>query len=114
MSKIRKDTTENEITFYISGERLLTQYIEKFVIKTSFETLLINHFINYSIAKKQKKIDACKCLLEDIPKSQILFLAVEALVSQTELKLAFPLSFETNPEKQTEEFQWLYRRNLFV
>jgi hypothetical protein len=114
MSKIRKIRTDDDVIFYLSGERLLIQYIETFLIKTPFECSLTNHFINCSIAKNQKKIDACKCLLEDISHSDKLFQAVDALASQTELELKFPHSFETHLQEQTPEFHWLYRRILFV
>lgn len=112
MSKIKKHNTEHAIIFHLSGERLITQYIEKFLIKSPFEFILTNHFINCSIAKTQKKIDACKCLLEDIPNASILFQAVDAIANQTELELNFPLSFETNIHEHTFEYQWLIRRVL--
>jgi hypothetical protein len=114
MSKIRKINTDTEICFYLSGEQLILQYIEKFLIKTIFEFTLTNHFINCSISKNQKKIDACKCLLEDIPNAFPLFQAVDAFANKTELELKFPLSFETNIKEQTYEFQWLHQRLLLV
>jgi hypothetical protein len=114
MSKITKQNTDTEIIFHLSGERLLVQYIEKFMIKTPFEISLTNCFINHSIAQNQKKIDACKCLLEDVPNAHILFQAVDALANHTVMELKFPLSFETNIQERTPEFQWLQRRILFV
>jgi hypothetical protein len=114
MSKVIKTITETEILFSLSGERLIIQYIDAFIVKTPFEFTLTNHFINCSIAKNQKKIDACKCILEDLPRSDILFQAVNALANGTEIEFRFPLSFETNPDEQTVEFRWFNTHQSFI
>ena len=114
MTKITKHETDENILFRISGERLITQYIEKFLIKTPFEITMANHFINCSIAKHQPKIDACKCLLEDIPNSSDLFRAVDAIANQTDFAMSFTLSHEKNIQECSPEYQWLNKRVLDI
>jgi hypothetical protein len=113
MSKVIKRITETEIIFILSGERIISQYIDTFIVNTPFEIILTNHFIQCSIAKNNKKIEACKCILEDLPHADILFNAVNALANKTEILFQFPLSFETNPDEQTMEYQWLDTHRSF-
>ena len=107
MSKLTKNETENELCFQVSGNRLLLQYISKFLIRTPFQTSLVNHLIEHTFAGNIKKRDACQCLLADIPNSEVLFQAVDAMVHQTNLEFRFPKEIEENSEKQTAEYKWL-------
>ena len=108
MSKIQKTVTDSETIFHLSGNVLILLYIENFIIKTPFETMITDQFINYSIAKSQKKIDACKCLLEHVPNSHVFFQAVDALANQTVLELRF--SNTSDVQTQTSEYRWLCDR----
>jgi hypothetical protein len=113
MSKVIKKKTETEILFSVSGERNLSQFIDTFIVKTPFEISLTNYFIHCSIIKNQRKIDACKCILEDLIHSELLFQMVDAFVNKMEIEFRFPLSFETNPDEQTMEYQWLDTHRSF-
>lgn len=108
MSKVTKYETDDEIKFQVSGERLLLQYMYRFVIRTPFQVSLTNHLIDNTFAKNEKKRNACQCLLEDNPKSKVLFQAVDAMVHQQNLELCFPKEIQENTELQTPEFQWLH------
>jgi hypothetical protein len=111
-SELRKTTTDTEICFHLSGERILPQYIYKFLVHKSYDLLLTNEFINVSFAQHTKKIEAYQCLLEDLPLASLLFQAVHALATRTEWELRFPLSWETDTEQRTPEFEWLLIRHL--
>jgi hypothetical protein len=110
MSRLFKTVTETEILFHLSGERLLIQFIEKIFVDNHIKNVLINQLINHSIAKNQKKIEACQCLLDEHPQASVLFQAVDAFANQTECILRFPSSYETEPQNQSDEFRWLYIR----
>ena len=110
MSKVIKTTTETEIIFHLSGARLITQYIDTFLVNTPFETIFINYFINCSITKNQQKIEACKVILDDHPQASVLFKAIEALANQTYIEFRYPItpdSKDSNPEEPSLEFHWL-------
>jgi hypothetical protein len=110
MFKLFKTVTDSEILFHLSGERLLIQFIEKFFVHNHIKNVLINQLINHSIAKNQKKIEACQCLLDEQPQASILFQAVDAFANRTECIFRFPSSYETEPHNQSEEFRWLNSR----